>query len=663
MARWGSRIILVAAPLAIALLVSMAVCGELPGDQPVTVEPEVNRGAAVHKHSSTTCAPLFNRRPWQWHDSVGWSADGQKILFNIGPRLYVVGADGVGLRSVADASAEVSRPEFVVGPMTSFDVSPDGQQVVYSTCEYPGIGRVGEIEGPDPYDYEYELAITTLEYGQPRRVTEDNRFDNYPVWSPDGERIAFVQAEDVGDDLVSRVTLHTMAADGTDRQIEAGRVVHHPPAWSPKGERIAYLGRNKHGENAIYVLEEYENLLTDAVSGPSWSPDGERIAYAKADGDEVALYTIAADGTNARRLAAIDGWEPEYGEPDPAKAWIRKVSWSPDGSRIMVFANQYSAPRIHVIAGDDTAPTPLAVRHPIVRSIGDAAWSPDGTRIAMSGEFESKSLSYDPDVYHVLLTMAADGTDLRVLAGTGEDGDLESQGAVVLENVVTGAAKCGDGVMVPEPEANPGLVEDCEVLLEIHDRLTGGGVLDWSWDSPISQWQGVVVVGSPPRVRKIMLRGDLRGTIRGTIPPELGRLTGLRELDMSRNLLTGGIPPELGELENLERLDLTRNYLSGTIPPELGGLSQLTYMSLGRNNLRGEIPAELGRLTSLTHLTVSANLLTLKLPESLKTLADLAELEELYVAYNAITGCIPEAFREIEQTDVAALESRLPDCE
>ena len=665
-ARWGSRIILVAAPLAVALLVSMAVCGELPGDHPVTVQPEVNRGAAVHKDSSTTCAPLFNRRPWQWHDSVGWSADGQKILFNIGPRLYVVGADGVGLRSVADASAEVSRPEFVVGPMTSFDVSPDGQQVVYSTCEYPGIGRVGEIEGPDPYDYEYELAITTLEDGQPRRVTEDNRFDNYPVWSPDGERIAFVQAEDVGDDLVSSTTLHTMAADGTDRRVEAGMAAHHPPQWSPDGKRIAYVGRAGDEGRAIYVVAADGSLnkqrLTETVSGPTWSADGERIAFAKADGNEVALYTIAADGADARRLAAIEGWEPEYGEPDPAKAWIRKVSWSPDGSRIMVFANQYSAPRIHVIAGDDTAPTPLAVRHPIVRFIGDAAWSSDGTRIAISGEFESKSLSYDPDVYHVLLTMAADGTDLRVLAGTGEDGDLESQGAVVLENVVTGAAKCGDGVMVPEPEANPGLVEDCEVLLEIHDRLTGGGVLDWSWDSPISQWQGVVVVGSPPRVRKIMLRGDLRGTIRGTIPPELGRLTGLRELDMSRNLLTGEIPPELGELKNLERLEFSRNYLSGEIPAELGGLSQLTYMSLGFNNLVGDIPEELGELKNLEVLSLSYNLLTVALPDDLEPLPGLDELDGLFVAYNWITGCVPDdLWRYAEKTDLDKLD--LPSCE
>ena len=665
--RWGSRIILVAAPLAVMSLVSAAACDEQPAYNQVTVVLEGNPGKTVIADGGTTCVP-FGQQPWRSHDSVKWSADGQKILFNEGPRLYAVGADGVRLQSVADASAaEASHPGLQVGRMTSFDVSPDSALAVYSTCEYPKFGPSGESGRLDHNDYEYELAIANLEDLEPRRLTKDDRFDNYPAWSPDGERIAFVFGGGPGDVEAAKVAIYTMAADGTDRRLEAGAVAHQPPQWSPDGERIAYVKfeRANNTNPAIYTVEAGGGdrlRVTDAVSGPSWSPDGSRIAYAKADGDDVALYTIGADGTDARRLSIIEGWEPEYGEPDPAKAWIRKVSWSPDGSKIMVHANQYSAPRIHVIAGDDTAPTPLAVRHPIVRFIGDAAWSSDGTRIAISGEFESKSLSYDPDVYHVLLTMAADGTDLRVLAGTGEDGDLESQGAVVLENVVTGAAKCGDGVMVPEPEANPGLVEDCEVLLEIHDRLTGGGVLDWSWDSPISQWQGVVVVGSPPRVRKIMLRGDLRGTIRGTIPPELGRLTGLRELDMSRNLLTGEIPPELGELKNLERLEFSRNYLSGEIPAELGGLSQLTYMSLGFNNLVGDIPEELGELKNLEVLSLSYNLLTVALPDDLEPLPGLDELDGLFVAYNWITGCVPDdLWRYAEKTDLDKLD--LPSCE
>ena len=54
------------------------------------------------------------------------------------------------------------------------------------------------------------------------------------------------------------------------------------------------------------------------------------------------------------------------------------------------------------------------------------------------------------------------------------------------------------------------------------------------------------------------------------IPPELGSLTMLQELDLSDNHLSGVIPPKLGSLANLQRLSLDNNQLSGVIPPELG---------------------------------------------------------------------------------------------
>ena len=55
----------------------------------------------------------------------------------------------------------------------------------------------------------------------------------------------------------------------------------------------------------------------------------------------------------------------------------------------------------------------------------------------------------------------------------------------------------------------------------------------------------------------------------GEIPVELGSLSNLVQLYLTRNQLTGEIPSELSSLENLVHLFLSGNQLSGCIPEEL----------------------------------------------------------------------------------------------
>ena len=60
------------------------------------------------------------------------------------------------------------------------------------------------------------------------------------------------------------------------------------------------------------------------------------------------------------------------------------------------------------------------------------------------------------------------------------------------------------------------------------------------------------------------------------------------------------------------------NQLTGEIPPELGQLANLTNLQLDGNQLTGEIPPELARLTNLTSLQLNGNQLTGKLPRGLR---------------------------------------------
>ena len=66
-------------------------------------------------------------------------------------------------------------------------------------------------------------------------------------------------------------------------------------------------------------------------------------------------------------------------------------------------------------------------------------------------------------------------------------------------------AQCSNGVAVPYPENNPGLVRDCVALLETREVMPGAARLGWSVDVPIMGWRGVHLGGTLPRVQELDL--------------------------------------------------------------------------------------------------------------------------------------------------------------
>ena len=142
---------------------------------------------------------------------------------------------------------------------------------------------------------------------------------------------------------------------------------------------------------------------------------------------------------------------------------------------------------------------------------------------------------------------------------------------------------CGGAVA---DKSNTGLLADCNALLAARDTLRGTAALNWAPDTPIAQWDGITLGGSPQRVTGVKLH---------------------------RKELSGQIPVEIGNLAMLEELWLYSNELSGAIPEELGNLPNLTWMFVSDNNLGGQIPESLNNLT----------------------------LDRLWLHRNSFTGCVP----------------------
>ena len=206
------------------------------------------------------------------------------------------------------------------------------------------------------------------------------------------------------------------------------------------------------------------------------------------------------------------------------------------------------------------------------------------------------------------------------------------------------ASGCTSGMAVLDAADNPGLVSDCEALLAALDTLAGTATLNWSSDTPITQWEGVDIGGTP--YRAVAARLSV-AELTGTIPPELGSLPSLELLDLSGNRLTGTIPPELGSLTILEQLNLfrqpaIRHYTVRTWrPPQPGDAEplrqpvdwrhtartrqppRLKQLSFFQNQLTGILPLELASLTRLEVLDASDNQLTGTIPPELGNLPTL----------------------------------------
>ncbi len=221
--------------------------------------------------------------------------------------------------------------------------------------------------------------------------------------------------------------------------------------------------------------------------------------------------------------------------------------------------------------------------------------------------------------------------------------------------------QCSNGIVVPNPQDHPGLVEDCTVLLRVRDTLAGRATLNWSVERAITDWDGITDGGYSSGMRVTTLNLSQR-QLTGSIPPLLGALQNLGELDLRGNQLTGPIPPQLGSLADLQVLSLGFNRLTGTVPAqfEFGDLAieHFAYLTGLRSSSRHHHPRHWGALRRLERLDLSHNQLTGPIPPQL---GSLSSLEVLLLDRNRLTGCLPLALRGVPTNDLAELG--LPFCE
>ncbi|XP_024179799.1 probable LRR receptor-like serine/threonine-protein kinase At3g47570 [Rosa chinensis] len=211
-------------------------------------------------------------------------------------------------------------------------------------------------------------------------------------------------------------------------------------------------------------------------------------------------------------------------------------------------------------------------------------------------------------------------------------------------------------------QTNLNITTDRSALLALKDHITSDPqnmiLTNWSTTTPICNWVGVICGARHHRVAALNL--SYFG-LAGTIPPELGNLSLLVDMDIQNNSFQGTLPDELTRLRRLKFINLGYNKFMGVIPSWFGSLSKLQGFMLFGNQFASSIPTAIFNLSALQIFNLSHNQLSGRIPREIRNLTTLKainldynnfieipneigtlnQLEELFVQNNALKGHIP----------------------
>jgi dipeptidyl aminopeptidase/acylaminoacyl peptidase len=162
------------------------------------------------------------------------------------------------------------------------------------------------------------LYVLDIESEAMTQITSGDFDDEQPVWSPDGEFIAFVSNRTEDPDTNYNTDIWVVAANNQDKGQELLHITTNPgpdtsPAWSPDGRRIAYMSATDtdamlYATNYLAIIAEggEPTLLTAEldrnVSTPRFSSDGKWVLFGLEDSGEQSLARIPTAGGEVDRV-------------------------------------------------------------------------------------------------------------------------------------------------------------------------------------------------------------------------------------------------------------------------------------------------------------------------------------------------------------------------
>jgi Tol biopolymer transport system component len=208
-------------------------------------------------------------------------------------------------------------------------VAPDGQRA--AIVQYPLGQRVNH----------FDIFLVRFADGETTRLTSDRAEDLSPVWSPDGNRVAFASARE-------QRAIYQQSADGApaaQRLSVPAAEAMLPSDWSRDGRFIVGTTQSLQSGADIRTLsvspdakepQPIEPLLVTrfAESDATFSPDGRWIAYVSDESGRAEVYVrafeVRTDGTPVA---------PESSKQLVSNGALGAPRWRNDGRELLYVAD------------------------------------------------------------------------------------------------------------------------------------------------------------------------------------------------------------------------------------------------------------------------------------------------------------------------------------
>jgi dipeptidyl aminopeptidase/acylaminoacyl peptidase len=276
-------------------------------------------------------------------------------------------------------------------------VSPTGRWIAYVLTDLDDEWNVQESR-PTGYVYIQTLGARP---GAPRALTSGPAHSAFPVWSPDGRRLAFIREEEgrgraviwdaerdqmtpVGESFTARITLAPQW-DPSGRALVVAAALPEEPAAPYRVRSIKHTDARIPGDQFFTDTRRARLVSIDITTGVSTaltpaaivlrsfqvSPTGRHILYVAPSPD--TLGVIGKEQNDTFVLSVATG---------AASAALRlseraRFSWMPDGERLQFVR----AERLMVLDAEGHG-TAKPWHESLGLNVGEPVWSPDQSRFA-----------------------------------------------------------------------------------------------------------------------------------------------------------------------------------------------------------------------------------------------------------------------------------------